>query len=137
MKIRRMPLGDVVVLDESAPVNGHRPSVDVLFQSVARVFGSNSLGLLMTGMGEDGAEGLRELKAAGGFTLAQSPETCVVAGMPRTAIDRGYVDKVAPLEALARLICKRSASETPQAKDEADSVAQTQSATRNSGLEKE
>ena len=62
MKIRRMPLGDVVVLDESTPVNGHRPSVDVLFRSVARVFGRNALGLLMTGMGEDGAEGIGRIE---------------------------------------------------------------------------
>jgi two-component system, chemotaxis family, protein-glutamate methylesterase/glutaminase len=137
MRIRRLPLGDVVALDESPVVNGHRPSVDVLFQSVARVFGSNALGLLMTGMGEDGAEGLGELRAAGGFTVAQSEETCVVAGMPKAAMDRGVVDKVAPLEALARLLCKRCAPEAQQAKDEPSAVAHANAAARNSGFEKE
>ncbi len=78
----------------------------------------------MTGMGEDGAEGLGELKAAGAFTMAQSEETCVVAGMPKSAIDRGYVDKVAPLGALARILCKRCAPDAQQAKDDSGAVAQ-------------
>jgi two-component system chemotaxis response regulator CheB len=137
MKVRRMPLGEVVVLEDTPPVNGHRPSVDVLFRSVARQFGGDALGLLMTGMGEDGAEGMGELKAAGGFTVAQSEETCVVKGMPKAAIDRGYVDKVAPLEMLARLLCKRCALEAQQAKDEPGAVAQAQGVARDSGMEKE
>src|SRR5208282_3978756 len=69
--VRRMPRGDMAVLSDSPPVNGHRPSADVLFHSVAQHFGLTAVGLLMTGMGEDGAEGLGALKAAGGATIAQ------------------------------------------------------------------
>jgi two-component system chemotaxis response regulator CheB len=90
MKVKRMPLGNVVVLNEDERVNGHRPSVDVLFRSVADEFGAFSLGLLMTGMGEDGAEGLGRIKKAGGFTVVQDEESSVVYGMPRVATERGY-----------------------------------------------
>ena len=99
--VRRMPRGDMVVLSDGSPVNGHRPSADVLFHSVAQEFGLTAVGLLMTGMGEDGAEGLGAIKAAGGMTIAQSEETCVVSGMPRAAILRGFVNKVLPLDGLA------------------------------------
>jgi two-component system chemotaxis response regulator CheB len=100
MMIRRMPRGDVAVLSDGPPVNGHRPSVDVLFHSVAQEFGQNAVGLLMTGMGEDGAEGLGALKNAGAMTIAQSEDSCVVSGMPRAAIVKGYASKIIPLEAL-------------------------------------
>ncbi|MGA2811617.1 MAG: chemotaxis response regulator protein-glutamate methylesterase, partial [Candidatus Acidiferrum sp.] len=98
LTVRRMPRGDMVVLSDAPPVNGHRPSADVLFHSVAQEFGSQSIGLLMTGMGEDGAEGLGAIKASGGFTVAQSEDTCVVAGMPRAAISKGYAAKVIALD---------------------------------------
>jgi two-component system chemotaxis response regulator CheB len=98
--VRRMPRGEMVVLSDSPPINGHRPSVDVLFHSVAQEFGLTAVGLLMTGMGEDGAEGLGAIKAAGGVTIAQSEESCVVSGMPRAAIVKGYANKVLPLEGL-------------------------------------
>jgi two-component system chemotaxis response regulator CheB len=101
MMARRMPRGDMAVLSDGLPVNGHRPSVDVLFHSVAQQFGLTAVGLLMTGMGEDGAEGLGALKAAGAVTLAQSEDTCVVSGMPRAAISKGYAGKVIPLEGIA------------------------------------
>jgi two-component system, chemotaxis family, protein-glutamate methylesterase/glutaminase len=94
----------VVVLRDEPRVNGHRPSVDVLFRSVAEEFGSNSLGLIMTGMGEDGAQGLGVLKAAGGMTIAQNEESCVVYGMPKAAIERGYAVRVVALEALANTL---------------------------------
>jgi len=100
--VRRMPRGDVTVLSDSAPVNGHRPSVDVLFYSVAQEFGPTAVGVLMTGMGEDGAEGLGAIKAAGGATIAQSEETCVVPGMTRAAILKGYAGRILPLEALRK-----------------------------------
>jgi two-component system chemotaxis response regulator CheB len=95
-----MPRGDLAVLSDGPPINGHRPSADVLFHSVAQQFGLTAVGLLMTGMGEDGAEGLGALKAAGGMTIAQSEDTCVVSGMPRAAISKGYANKVVPLDAL-------------------------------------
>src|SRR5580765_2602017 len=100
MMVRRMPRGDMAVLPDAPHVNGHRPSVDVLFHSVAQEFGPMTVGILMTGMGEDGAEGLGALKAAGGITLAQSEDTCVVPGMPRAAIVKGYVGRILPLDAI-------------------------------------
>jgi len=103
--VRRMPRGDMVVLSDSPPINGHRPSVDVLFHSVAQEFGLTAVGVLMTGMGEDGAEGLGAIKSAGGMTIAQSEETCVVSGMPRAAILKGYANKVLPLETLGSYLC--------------------------------
>jgi two-component system chemotaxis response regulator CheB len=104
LKVKRMPLGDVVVLSDEPRVNGHRPSVDVLFRSVAEEFGKDSLGVLMTGMGEDGAQGLGQLKAAGAMTIAQNEESCVVYGMPKAAIERGYAIRVVGLEALANTL---------------------------------
>lgn len=104
LRVRHMPLGDVVVLGDDEKVSGHRPSADVLFQSVAQEFGSRCIGLLMTGMGEDGAEGLGALKAAGGLTIAQDEHSCVVFGMPKAAIERGNAMRVVPLDALANLL---------------------------------
>ncbi len=100
MKVKKLPLGNVAMLSDEAPVNGHRPSVDVLFRSVAEELGSQVMAVLMTGMGEDGATGMGEIRAAGGFTIAQSQETCVVFGMPKVAIERGYVMRVADLQDL-------------------------------------
>jgi two-component system chemotaxis response regulator CheB len=104
MMVRRMARGDMVVLSDAPPVNGHRPSADFLFHSVAQELGASAIGLLMTGMGEDGAEGLGAIKAAGGLTVAQSEETCVVGGMPRAAINKGYASKVIPLDGLASFL---------------------------------
>ena len=101
MKIRRAPLGNMVVLSDEPKINGHRPSVDVLFRSLAQEIGSGSLAVLMTGMGDDGADGLGAVKAAGGITLVQSPETCVVDAMPRAAMEKGYAGRVVPLEGMA------------------------------------
>jgi two-component system, chemotaxis family, protein-glutamate methylesterase/glutaminase len=101
MMVRRMPRGEMVVLSDSPTINGHRPSVDVLFHSVAQEFALTAVGVLMTGMGDDGAEGLGAIKAAGGMTIAQSEDTCVVSGMPRAAIVKGYANKVLPLDNLA------------------------------------
>ena len=102
--VRRMPRGDMAVLSDAPAVNGHRPSADVLFHSVAQEFGPTSVGIIMTGMGEDGAEGLGAIKNSGGITIAQSEETCVVGGMPRAAILKGYANKVIPLEGLANYL---------------------------------
>jgi two-component system chemotaxis response regulator CheB len=101
IKVKRMPLGNVAVLNEDSPVNGHRPSADVMFQSAAEQFGEQVLGVLMTGMGEDGARGLGLIKAAGGMTIAQGEQSCVVFGMPKVAIERGHAMRVVELEALA------------------------------------
>jgi two-component system, chemotaxis family, protein-glutamate methylesterase/glutaminase len=85
-------------------VNRHRPSVDVLFRSVAKCAGANALGIIMTGMGDDGAAGLLEMRLAGAHTLAQDEESCVVYGMPKEAVQRGAVEKSVPLHAIAREI---------------------------------
>lgn len=111
MMVRRMPRGDMVVLSDGPPVNGHRPSADVLFHSVAQEFSLMSVGVLMTGMGEDGAEGLGAIKAAGGMTIAQSEDTCVVSGMPRAAILKGYANKVIPLEGLGSFLANHYGAE--------------------------
>jgi two-component system, chemotaxis family, protein-glutamate methylesterase/glutaminase len=104
MKVKRMPLGQMVVLTDDERVNGHRPSADVLFRSVAQEFGPTALGVIMTGMGEDGAEGLGEMKRAGAMTIAQSEESCVVFGMPKAAIERGHAVRVVSLDALANTL---------------------------------
>jgi two-component system, chemotaxis family, protein-glutamate methylesterase/glutaminase len=104
MKVKRMPLGDIIVLSDDDRVNGHRPSVDVLFRSVAQEFGNNSLAVIMTGMGEDGAEGMNAIKRVGGMTVAQSEDSCVVFGMPKAAIERGYAIRVVPLDAMANTL---------------------------------
>jgi two-component system chemotaxis response regulator CheB len=82
-------------------VSRHRPSVDVLFRSAARVAGGNAMGVIMTGMGDDGARGMEEMHTAGAFTVAQDEATSVVFGMPKEAIGRGGVDKVLPLHSIA------------------------------------
>jgi two-component system chemotaxis response regulator CheB len=82
-------------------VSRHRPSVDVLFRSAANVAGSNAVGVIMTGMGDDGARGLAEMKQAGAFTIAQDEATSIVFGMPKEAIARGCVDRVVPLQNIA------------------------------------
>lgn len=96
-------------------VNRHRPSVDVLFRSVARHAGANALGVIMTGMGNDGAAGLLEMRNAGAATLAQDEESCVVYGMPKEAVLRGGVDKIVPLSAIARHIVQQLNAATQQA----------------------
>ena len=102
MKVKRLPLGDVAILGDEAKVNGHRPSVDVLFNSLAEEFGATGIAVLMTGMGDDGAQGLGAVKAAGGMTIAQSEDSCVVFGMPKAAIERGFANRVIGLENLAQ-----------------------------------
>ena len=111
MKVKRLTMGDIVVLSDEPRVNGHRPSVDVLFQSVAQEFGPQAIAALMTGMGDDGAEGLGAVKKAGGMTIAQSEESCVVFGMPKAGIERGYATRVVALDVLSstlQTLCGRN-----------------------------
>lgn len=84
-------------LAATAPVNRHRPSVDVLFKSAASVAGKNAIGIILTGMGKDGAQGLKEMHDKGAHTYAQDEASCVVFGMPKEAIALGAVDEITPL----------------------------------------
>jgi two-component system chemotaxis response regulator CheB len=104
LKVKRLPLGDVAVLSDEPRVNGHRPSADVLFRSLADEFGPKGIAVLMTGMGDDGAQGMGAVKAAGGLTIAQNEESCVVYGMPKAAIDRGFAIRVVGLDVLANTL---------------------------------
>lgn len=92
----------IVELNQGPLVNRHRPSVDVLFRSAANVAGANALGIILTGMGKDGVQGLLEMKQAGSHTIAQDEASCVVFGMPKEAIAAGSVREVLPLQNIAR-----------------------------------
>lgn len=94
-------LRDRVRLDDGPPQHGFRPSATPLFRSIASAWGEEACGVILTGMGDDGADGLRALHDAGGYTLAQSRESCAVFGMPRAAIEAGAVREVLPLEEIA------------------------------------
>jgi two-component system chemotaxis response regulator CheB len=109
MMIERSGARYFVSVKEGPLVSRHRPSVDVLFRSAARAVGANAVGVIMTGMGDDGARGLAEMKAAGAFTLAQDEATSIVFGMPKEAIARGCVDRIVPLQHLAQEIRRAAA----------------------------
>ena len=104
MLLRRNGAQYFVEVVDGPLVNRHRPSVDVLFRSVAKCAGANALGVIMTGMGDDGAVGLLEMRKAGAQTLAQDEKSCVVFGMPKEAYKRGAVGRFVPLEGIAREI---------------------------------
>ncbi|SAL20610.1 protein-glutamate methylesterase/protein-glutamine glutaminase [Caballeronia telluris] len=100
----------VAHLSDAPPVNRHRPSVDVLFRSAAQHAGKNALGVILTGMGRDGALGLLEMQQAGAYTFAQDEASCVVFGMPREAIATGGVSEIAPLQEMSRRVMARLGS---------------------------
>ena len=87
--------------------DGHRPSVDVLFRSASRYAGQNAIGVIMTGMGDDGARGMKEMKERGAYNIAQDEKSCVVFGMPNEAIKHGGVDKVMPLLKIADQVLRQ------------------------------
>jgi two-component system chemotaxis response regulator CheB len=97
-----------VEIKEGPLVSRHRPSVDVLFRSAARYAGKNAVGVIMTGMGDDGAKGMLEMKEAGAFNIAQDEESCVVFGMPRKAIELNAVDRVLPLSAIPAAVSREA-----------------------------
>ncbi|BET58705.1 chemotaxis response regulator protein-glutamate methylesterase [Geobacter sp. 60473] len=101
MLLKRSGARYYVEIKDGPLVSRHRPSVDVLFRSAARYAGKNAVGIIMTGMGDDGASGMREMKDAGAMTIAQDEASCVVFGMPNEAIKRGGTVKVLPLESIA------------------------------------
>lgn len=100
--LRRSGANYVTELNQGPPVNRHRPSVDVLFRSAANAAGANALGIILTGMGNDGAQGLLEMRQAGSHTIAQNEESCIVFGMPKEAINLGGACEVLPLQNIAR-----------------------------------
>ncbi len=106
MQLARSGAQYVVEVKDGPQVNRHRPSVDVLFRSVAKFAGRNAMGVIMTGMGDDGARGLKEMHDAGAYTLAQDEASCVVYGMPKEAVKHGGVDRSLPLSALAGAILR-------------------------------
>ena len=110
MILKRSGAQYLVEIKEGPLVSRHRPSVDVLFRSAARYAGSNTVGVIMTGMGDDGAKGMLEMKQAGAYTIAQDEKSCVVFGMPNEAIKLGSVDKVLPLEGIAGAVLRACAA---------------------------
>jgi two-component system chemotaxis response regulator CheB len=105
--VRRSGANYVTELSQGPPVNRHRPSVDVLFRSAANVAGRNAIGVILTGMGKDGAAGMLEMKRAGAATFAQDEATCVVYGMPREAVAMGGVDEVLPVQDITGRVLTR------------------------------
>jgi two-component system chemotaxis response regulator CheB len=107
MLLKRNGKGYTVEIKQAPLVNRHRPSVDVLFRSAARYAGQNATGVILTGMGADGAKGLLELKESGAETIAQNQETCIVFGMPKEAIKLGGVDNILGIEEIAPFLVKK------------------------------
>ena len=105
--LKRSGANYMTELNQSAPVNHHRPSVEVLFRSAARNAGKNVTGVMLTGMGKDGAIGMLEMHQAGAYNLAQDEATCVVFGMPREAIAVGAVDEIVPIQDMAQRVLGR------------------------------
>ncbi|MCT4595602.1 MAG: chemotaxis response regulator protein-glutamate methylesterase [Anaeromicrobium sp.] len=106
MKIKKVGGKYKIQLSQDRPVSGHRPSVDVLFDSAANEVTTDMLGVIMTGMGSDGAKGMVNLKSKGAITIAQDEESCVVYGMPKSAVNLGCVDKIVSLQDIADEINK-------------------------------
>jgi len=104
MKVQRSPQGLCVRITDDAPMSRHKPSVDYLFHSIASVVGKNSVGVILTGMGSDGAQGLLAMKKQGARTIAQDEDSCVVYGMPRVAYEIGAAESVCPLPQIAEQI---------------------------------
>jgi len=129
LKVKKLPLGNVALLSDEPRIRGHRPSADVLFRSAAEEFGPQTVAVIMTGMGDDGAEGLGTVKAAGGLTIAQSEDSCVVYGMPKAAVDRGYASRIVGLEAMASTLIAQCAPEAGRAEKQSGRGASGKGAT--------
>ena len=110
LRIDRSGSNYVAVVEDTEPVNRHRPSVEVLFRSAARVLGPNALGVMLTGMGADGAQAMREMKDAGSYNYVQDEASCVVFGMPRMAIQFGAAHEILPLNQIAGALLNKLAA---------------------------
>lgn len=110
LRVDRSGANYVAVVEDGEPVNRHKPSVEVLFHSCAQVVGPNAFGIMLTGMGNDGAKAMREMKDAGSYNYVQDEASCVVFGMPREAIAHGAADEVLPLTAIAPALLARLSS---------------------------
>jgi two-component system chemotaxis response regulator CheB len=106
LKVKSKSLGVIAVTSDSPAVSGHRPSADVLFRSVAQEYGKVATGLIMTGMGHDGSDGIGEIRKNGGVTVAQDEDSCVVFGMPKAAIEKKHIKCVISLEDMAPFLIK-------------------------------
>lgn len=104
MTVVKRRLAEIIALSDDPPMSGHRPSADVLFSSIAEVYGSAALAVIMTGMGRDGAEQIGAVRRAGGITVGQDEASSVVYGMPRVAAERGHLTAILPLDAVAGYI---------------------------------
>ena len=111
-RIDRSGANYVAVVEDGEPVNRHKPSVEVLFKSCAQVVGRNAFGIMLTGMGNDGAKAMREMKDAGSYNYVQDEASCVVFGMPREAIAHGAADEVLPLTSIAPALLSRLSNTT-------------------------
>ncbi|MFA6015228.1 MAG: chemotaxis response regulator protein-glutamate methylesterase [Gallionellaceae bacterium] len=107
LMIKRSGANYMTELSQSPPVNHHRPSVEVLFRSVAQNAGKNVIGVMLTGMGKDGAIGMLEMRQAGSYNFAQDEATCVVYGMPREAVQVGAVDEIVPIQDMAQKVLQK------------------------------
>lgn len=105
VRVSKKSLGAIVNVISKDPVNGHRPSVDVLFESVAEEYQNESIAAIMTGMGRDGARQIGAIYGEGGITLAQDEESSIVYGMPKVAVEHGYIKHVVPLDEMAEKLC--------------------------------
>jgi two-component system, chemotaxis family, protein-glutamate methylesterase/glutaminase len=105
--VERSGANYIARVQDGEAVNRHKPSVEVLFNSAARVVGQNALGIMLTGMGADGAKAMKTMKDAGAYNLVQDEATCVVFGMPREAINAGAADEVLPLHQIATRLIER------------------------------
>jgi two-component system chemotaxis response regulator CheB len=107
LSVERSGANYIARVTDGEPVNRHKPSVEVLFESAARVVGQNALGIMLTGMGADGAKAMRTMKDAGSYNVCQDEATCVVFGMPREAIAHGAANEVLPLQKIAQHVIDR------------------------------
>ncbi len=106
MIVKKVGINIVIETSEMPKEHLHKPSVDVLFDSIEKVYGKNTLSVIMTGMGKDGLEGVKKIKLVGGHCIAQDENTCVVYGMPRAIVENGLADTIAPLEEIPNIINK-------------------------------